>query len=123
MQTTNTLPDSSFVGRIYGVTDGSPTKNPFCVIITRVTKKCVFARCLEIQGLRISNGNGYFNHQNLGKACIKKPLNMVGEEKMYKPHLYREADYIIAGNDVLFRISEDIVWSTLAHESTVWAKV
>ena len=120
---TKITPTSDFVGRIYGVTSGSPTKNPFCVIVTRVTKTRVATRRLEIHEVSNPKGNGYFDHSNHGKAHIKKPLQEMGEAIYYTPYSYKTVNYIVRGNDVLFLIDEDIVWNTITPESTVWAKV
>jgi hypothetical protein len=120
-------PDINYIGRIYGHDGGSPVKFPSAFIVTRITAKCVYVRKLEIEEVSKPNGNGYFNHQNFGKSCIKKPLNMVGEEMRCKPYALVVAnggvEYIGHGNSIMFRTHEDVVWSTITPESSVWEKV
>lgn len=129
--TTRIEPRENFIGNIYGVSNTSPIKTPICFIVTRITKKFVVGRALELKELKSPKGNGYFNHQNLGKTCIKKPLTMVGKKLYFRPQRLPEqfsydginAEYITQKNIVAFRIHEDIIWSTLSVESSVWEKV
>ncbi len=123
------IPNSDFVGKIYGPIGNCPVKIGAaycCYIITRITKKKVFARKLKMIEVAKPLGNGFFDKKNLGVMCIESPLTPIGQEILFS--IYRikfdntELEYIRHKNMILFLINEDIKLYTLSPESSVFSK-
>jgi len=118
------LPNSEFIGRIYGPDGNTPIKssNIQCFIITRFTKTKVFARKLQMTEILKAVGNGYFNENNFGIVSIEKPLVMFGDEIPFLVYHTQNTEYIRHQNMILFRTNENVAIHTLSSESSIYAR-
>ncbi|HSW76401.1 MAG TPA: hypothetical protein VLG50_05125 [Candidatus Saccharimonadales bacterium] len=122
-------PHDDMIGEIYGPTGNSPIKSQYaqCYIITRIGKVKVFAKKLQMYEVLQPNGNGYFNHDNLGIVTIEQPLTTFGDEISCSIFRFQHHDNVITTirhkNMVLNPIDKDIILHILTPESSVFEKV